>query len=159
GIIPPGNPAGARSPYDKLRAISSEMFGPLSSELRERTGIDNGYRVCGGIDFRVNAADEITVGWKREGIPFEALAPAELRELEPAIAEVPGSPYHLPGMAQVRNPRHLKALHSACASLGVRFTTHVAVTDWEISHDAMVAARLQDGTRRSASQYLIAAGA
>src|SRR5688500_4515795 len=42
GIIPPGNPRQARTPFDLLLATSSEMFGPLSQELRERTGLDNG---------------------------------------------------------------------------------------------------------------------
>src|SRR5436190_1812303 len=47
GIIPPGNPARAVAPFDQLRARSSAMFPGLSDELREATGIDNGYRRCG----------------------------------------------------------------------------------------------------------------
>src|SRR5262245_10695539 len=38
GIIPPGNPAGARTPYDRLRAISSQMYPAISAELADRTG-------------------------------------------------------------------------------------------------------------------------
>ena len=35
GILPPGNPAGARAPLDRLRAESSVMFPGLSAELRQ----------------------------------------------------------------------------------------------------------------------------
>ena len=47
GIIPPGNPDGAVSAYDRLRAVSSSMYFAFSQELHSLTGIDNGYRVCG----------------------------------------------------------------------------------------------------------------
>src|SRR5436190_20334328 len=41
GIIPPGNPGRARTPFDLLRARSSCMYPDLSRALREATGIDN----------------------------------------------------------------------------------------------------------------------
>src|SRR5262245_39127619 len=51
GIIPPGNPDRAATAIDKLRAIGSKQFPGLTAELKERTGIDPGYRACGGIEF------------------------------------------------------------------------------------------------------------
>src|SRR2546421_3164903 len=51
GILPPGNPAHARTPFDQLRAHSVSLFPAFSAELRERTGIDNGYLRCGGLEF------------------------------------------------------------------------------------------------------------
>ena len=51
GILPPGNPAKAKSPYDQLRAHGSRMHAELAAELRDRTGIDNGYLRCGGLEF------------------------------------------------------------------------------------------------------------
>src|SRR5262245_66355707 len=51
GILPPGNPAGAATPIDKLRAIGSVRFPEFSAELRELIGIDNDYSRCGGIEF------------------------------------------------------------------------------------------------------------
>ena len=51
GIIPPGNPDRAGTAYDKLRATSSRMFPEFTRELRALTGIDNGYRQCGGLEF------------------------------------------------------------------------------------------------------------
>ena len=37
--------------YDQLRAHSAALFPALAAELRERTGIDNGYLRCGGLEF------------------------------------------------------------------------------------------------------------
>src|SRR5687768_10704652 len=68
GIIPPGSPAGARTPYDRLRAESSRAFPALTHELRELTGIDNGFRVCGGIEVFERPTPEVTDLWRAEGI-------------------------------------------------------------------------------------------
>src|SRR5262245_41257786 len=59
GIIPPGNPAGAATPIDRLRAIGSACFPGFSAELRELTGLDNGYLRCGGIEFLGEDDEEV----------------------------------------------------------------------------------------------------
>src|SRR5438105_3924430 len=51
GILPPENLAHARTPVEVLRAHSAALFPSLSAELRELTGIDNGYLRCGGLEF------------------------------------------------------------------------------------------------------------
>src|ERR1700736_7000261 len=51
GIVPPGNPAQARTAFDQLRAHSAALYPALSRTLREETGIDNGYVRCGGLAF------------------------------------------------------------------------------------------------------------
>src|SRR5438309_8594590 len=68
GIIPPGNPDRAATPIDKLRAIGSARFPAFSAELRELTGIDNGYRQCGGIEFLRPGDEYVLPLWRAEGI-------------------------------------------------------------------------------------------
>jgi glycine oxidase len=119
GIIPPGNPLGAATPLDRLRAIGSMRFPGFSEELRELTGIDNGYVRCGGIEFLDDEIREVLNLWTQEGIAFEKLPAPALANHEPGVEFAPGEPYLLPGCAQVRNPRHLKALVTACDQLGV----------------------------------------
>src|SRR5215468_5129308 len=84
GILPPGNAAEARTPFDQLRAHSVALFPALSAELRERTGIDNGYRRCGGLEFRGHDAAEEE--WHGEGVACEMLDEAAAQRLEPALA-------------------------------------------------------------------------
>jgi glycine oxidase len=103
GILPPGNPERAATPADRLRGIGSARFPDFSSELRDLTGIDNGYRCCGGIEFLTPEDADVPGVWAAEGIAFERLALAEAKELEP-LGRVEGDPYLLPGCAQVRNP-------------------------------------------------------
>jgi len=127
GIVPPGNAAGAATPIDRLRAIGSMRFPGFSDELRERTGIDNGYLRCGGIEFLSEDDKDALDLWENEGIAFERLSRAALRGYEPAIENASGEPFLLPDCGQVRNPRHLSALITACEQVGVRLHPHAEV--------------------------------
>lgn len=111
GIVPPGNPSLATSPPDQLRAVSSCMMPGLSADLRSQTGIDNGYRRCGGVDWLdPTEVTETTALWASEGLRFSAIGESRGRK-----------GYHLPDTAQVRNPRHLRALTAACGIFHVTF--------------------------------------
>src|SRR5438552_13613758 len=74
GIISPGNPERAATPYDKLRALSSVAYPTLADELRERTGIDPGYRCTGGLEFDDADAPVGPGEWTNEGIAWERVA-------------------------------------------------------------------------------------
>lgn len=158
GILPPGNPDHARTPFDQLRAHSAALFPTLSAELRERTGIDNGYVRCGGLELLEVESETAAQEWRGEGIAFEKLNEKELRRLEPAIALGLGTAYHLPDMAQLRNPRHLKALLAGCESNGVRLRPGCPVQGFERQGDRVTAIRTGTGLLQ-AGRFLLAAGA
>lgn len=159
GIIPPGNPERAATPYDRLRAVSSRAFADLSAELRERTGIDNGYRVCGGIEVFEHPAPHVMRLWQTEGIEFVSFDGARLRQMEPALRLTASEVYHLPGMAQVRNPRHLKALVTACEQAGVRIEANVPVVRFRTAGNRVAAAVTETGAEQPTDRLLIASGA
>ncbi|MSR55635.1 MAG: FAD-dependent oxidoreductase [Gemmataceae bacterium] len=171
GIIPPGNLSRAVTLYDQLRASSSEEFPSFSSELLERTGIDNGYRICGGIEVFGKDADEATRLWEEERILFEPLSLADPSgsgrarsvcagaRLEPHLHLPPGAAYLLPGMAQVRNPWHLRALVSACESLGIKMTPNTPIVRMRTSGNRIEAAADESGIEYLADKYLFASGA
>ena len=159
GIIPPGDPDRAATPADRLRAVGSARFPALSAELRELTGIDNGYLRCGGIEFLHPADEYVLPLWRAEGIAFERLTRDGLKKLEPAVDDVAGEPYLLPGCAQVRNPWHLRALVAACERIGVRLRPHEPVGKFITDNRRVTAVRLNDGREVSAGSFLIAAGA
>ncbi|HKB35303.1 MAG TPA: FAD-dependent oxidoreductase, partial [Gemmataceae bacterium] len=106
GILPPGNPARAKAPYDQLRAHSAALHPELAAELREQTSLDNGYVRCGGLDLDEDLGFAVAA-WEQEGIAYERLDANALRRLEPALSPDFDGAYHLPEMAQLRNPRHL----------------------------------------------------
>ena len=162
GIIPPGNSSRAATAYDRLRASSSEAFPSLSAELRERTGIDNGYRLCGGIEVFDQNADEAIRLWEAEGIEF--LPPRFIEggddcPLEAQLSLPLGNAYHLHGMAQVRNPWHIRALVAACESLGVKLFPHTPIGRIRTAATRIEAAIDESGIEHHAGKYLFASGA
>jgi len=159
GIIPPGNPDGADTPYDRLRAESARAYPSLSAELRDRTGIDNGYRVCGGIEVFERPTPEVTGLWQAEGIDFVSVGADNLHRLEPNASVSAAEVYHLPGMAQVRNPWHLRALVAACEQLGVTVESDVPVARMRTAGSRVVAAVSESGSEWIAGRYLVASGA
>ncbi len=158
GIIPPAGERPARTPFDRLRAFSSAMYPDLSRCLREQTGIDNGYYVCGGLELDEPAHPLPVEEWRAEGIVFRELEGAALRAVEPALSPALPRAYHLPGMAQVRNPRHLKALIVACQTEGVRLHPRRAATGFVRTGRRVDAVQTDQGLL-SAGQFLVTAGA
>ena len=114
GILPPGNPGRAGTPIDELRAQSAAMFPSLSAELREQTGIDNGYLRSGGLELFDAGGESIAEAWRVEGVTYEVVQDRELFRLEPALARGLGPAYFLPDMAQLRNPRRAAAVRAPC---------------------------------------------
>lgn len=157
GIIPPGRPEGTTTPFDRLRALSAAMFPDLTAELREQTGVDVGYRRSGGLEF---AADEAvdTDAWQREGVVWTRCTADDLRRLEPRLDPASGPAYHLPDMAQVRNPWYLRAFLAAGAARGVRIRPGCPVFGLEGGGGRIRAVQTGDG-RFAAEQYVICAGA
>jgi glycine oxidase len=158
GILPPGDPSHARTPFDQLRAHSAALFPSLSAELRERTGIDNGYLRCGGLEIAGAADDAADEEWRGEGVAFEVLDRKALQAFEPAVAPAFKTAYHLPDLAQLRNPRHLKALLAGCAALGVVLRPGCPVHGLEVRGERVTAAHTAQG-RIEVGRYLMAAGA
>jgi glycine oxidase len=158
GILPPGNPACARTPFDQLRAHSVTMLRKLSEELKSLTGIDNGYLASGGLEFLGHHADAAAEEWRGEGIEAQRLTAKELQVLEPAVAPDLGSALLIPGMSQLRNPWHMRALIAACRSLGVALSPHQRVHALVRQGDRINAVRTAAGDV-PVSQVVVAAGA
>lgn len=158
GILPPGNPGQAKTPLDQLRARSAALFPMLSAELRERTGMDNGYLRSGGLEFTCAEEEAESNEWRAEGVAVETIAGEALARLEPALAPSVGEAHHLPDMAQVRNPRHLKALLAGCQRFGVLLRPGVPAYRFE-RQGSKITAVVTDGGQIPAAKFLVAAGA
>ncbi|MCS7166813.1 MAG: glycine oxidase ThiO [Gemmatales bacterium] len=165
GIISPGHPRRARSPLGRLRALSASMFAELSAELREQTGLDNGYWPCGGLELRRShdaleraRIETILREEQGEGATCELLEGEQLRHKEPALAEtLPGAIY-FPEMAQIRNPWHIRALIAACNQLHVELRAYSPVSDLVTDKHCITAAWTPQ-ERLIADKYVICAGA
>ncbi|MGH7170972.1 MAG: glycine oxidase ThiO [Gemmataceae bacterium] len=158
GIISPGNLEHAGTAMDQLRARSAALFPVLSRKLREQTGIDNGYAVCGGLEFITRADENASEEWRGEGDAFQELTGDELRRRYPYLAPGLDRAYFLPEMAQVRNPRHVRALEAVCAARGVSMRRHCPARRL-VRNGGRIEAVETDQGRLNAERYLIATGA
>ncbi|WZO99597.1 glycine oxidase ThiO [Isosphaeraceae bacterium EP7] len=133
GMIAPEQTNPRINPIAALRARSAALFPAWTEWLRAETGIDNGYRRTGGVDVAITDRDELdlktTAGrWRVEGIAYERLVPSEFHRVEPGLGPSIRLAYFLPDRAQIRNPRHVRALVEACRARGVTLLEGRAVT-------------------------------
>lgn len=137
GILPPANRVLAAHPLDQLRGLSAELHAAWAEQLRELTGIDTGYRKCGGLYVAGSLGESAALrgmmsAAEEEGVRAERLTADEAVHLEPQLAEALASgriraAYFLPDEAQLRNPWHLVALAEACRRAGVNLLTDTEV--------------------------------
>lgn len=162
GILPPGNPDSAASSEARLRAASHVLWPALSARLKGETGIDNGFRRCGGLEVRVqgpgDSLDDEMAAWRREGVCVEPLDGHSLRRLETGLNPEIECAYRLPEMGQVRNPRHLKALTALAAKRGVKLLAGTPAYGFERTDEKVVAVETNGG-KIAAGQFVIAGGA
>jgi glycine oxidase len=168
GILPPATLRPEDHPLDQLRGLACELHPQWAAELKELTGIDTGYRRCGGLYLsRTGGEAAALAAWAEvehaAGIEVVRLSAAELMESEPGLGparsgteySVLSTQYLLPGESQLRNPRHLKALVAACHRAGVTITPNVPA--FVVRNGDLVELRTP-GDQLKASQYCFTAG-
>jgi glycine oxidase len=168
GILPPGNPRAARTPDDQIAGLAYELHPQWSERLREETGIDNGYRRCGGLYLATDAQGEQELQWHGDywralEVSAERLSSAEVAQLEPALApngksSTIRSALWLREEAQLRNPRHLKALEAGCRQRGVRISADTTAEGFDVRGGRVHAVRTSNGLL-SAETVCVAGGA
>ncbi len=162
GIIPPGNVERAQTPNDKLRSKGAQLHPLLHQELFEETGIDNGYRMSGGLE--IVPKEELTdperiLGWRQEGLPLAFLDPKDWGAFPGLDLSAQRSAVQFPTMAQVRNPRHLKALEKATAKKGVQHFPNTEISQIESVGDRITVVHDKQGNRFHPEKVLFATGA
>lgn len=167
GMLPPGRLKGATTAEARLRAFSAGLWDGWAAALQSETGVDTGYRRCGGLHVtapgEVRASNESTLfheirEWVREGVEVHERRGAALRNVEPALAPAVQDGYLLPGMAQVRNPRLVRALVAGCVMRGVELVSGTPVTGFRRTGDRIAAVETSSGTV-SADRFCVTGGA
>jgi glycine oxidase len=150
-----------RHGWTQLRGLSFDLWPKLSAELRDASGIDNHFLVCGGVEvppFGDLMARVPTKEWFFGGVRQERVWRDRLREIEPLLDSAFPTAAYLPDLAQVRNPRHLRALATACAGRGVRLLPNWPVLGLARVGPRVVAVDSHSG-RLFADRILLASGA
>lgn len=158
GMLPPAKTSGPAALRELMRR-SVHRWPSLSAELHSLTGIDNQYSQCGAIQISTHAELAADMQkWIAEDVPVRQFSPVQLQALEPAMNVDPHPAFELPTMSQVRNPRHLQALISACQKQAVELHANCEVKQFRLR-----GTRIRSVTTRNnehaADQVVLAAGA
>ncbi|MGN6547335.1 MAG: glycine oxidase ThiO [Aureliella sp.] len=168
GILPPTATRGCENdPLEQLRSLSHRLLKEWGERLGEETGIDTGWRPCGGIYLATTPAEAATLAanklwWDELGIEAHRWNSNDLVEHEPALSALAHSDalravWWLPGECQLRTPHHVRALAVACRQRGVSIIEQCPVTAIEQSAGRAVAVQTPTG-RLAARNICITAG-
>jgi len=113
-------------PWDSPQEIwsmvkdSQREYPEICEELKEETRIDPQWVQSGLINFDQTTRDKLNEWASKTGLEYYKLDAHQTAEIEPAIGYTFESAIWLPTVAQVRNPRLLKALKKSLLQNGVR---------------------------------------
>jgi len=162
GMIPPGEVHLASPGYRQLAIASSALWPEFSARVEELTGISDEYHRCGAIilppEDDPSALDDEIADWHTQEIETRSLDQDQIRQTSSRFSSELQSAYLLPGQAQVRNPRHLKALIAGCRKLGLQIHEGEAIEQLDIRGDRLAAVRSASEVFEG-EQFLITAGA
>ncbi|MBI2911984.1 MAG: glycine oxidase ThiO [Chloroflexi bacterium] len=163
GMLSPPSETALPAPLYELGLASLRLFADLAPDLKERTGIDVGYRILGKLRLALSEAEvpelraaanwQAKVGWPRTWLEGQALADAEpqaARAVAGILSQVEG---------QVNPARLLAALRSAATGMGARFQTGVQVTGLVGDGGRVRGVVSATGERYAGDQVVLAAGA
>lgn len=122
GIISPLYPWRYDAAVTRLAQWSQQAYSPLCASLCADTGIDPQWSQD-GLLIETDEPEQ-AIAWAEEfGQPMQAVDNKAMREIEPAFADPAATGIWMPDVAQVRNPRLLKALKAFLVQRGVSFST------------------------------------
>lgn len=162
GIIAPLAETPSSDASSQLRYRSAAAYEPWSRRLLEETGIDNGYRRSGGVDLVATEEEDealhaMTGRWRKDGVCFERMTSNDFERVEPALNRNLRALYFLPDRAQVRNPRHLRALRASLRLRGARVLEDCEVIRLREKGGRIVSIQTNDDDL-SCSSVVVAAG-
>jgi glycine oxidase len=136
----------------RLAHRSMDMFADAAAMLHSATGIDPEYRRSGMLLLPPYQAEVATQWCVQHHV---AIQPVDTGDYLQAMK---GEGLLLPEVAQVRNPRLLRALRSRVEMLGGVFLEQREVQKFEITGDCVTGLQTAQG-RLTADAYIVAAGA
>jgi glycine oxidase len=156
GILSPLCPWDYRESVTRLAQRGMDMFGDAAAILHDTTGIDPEYQRS-GMMVLPPCQSEVATQWCAQ----HRIAPQQVNLADhlPGYSQKhQGSGLLLPEVAQVRNPRLLRALRARVEMLGGVILEQHEVQQFEIKGERVVALQTTQG-KLVAQTYILAAGA
>ncbi len=158
GILSPLYPWRYPHALTALVHWSQARFPRLAAALTEETGIDPEWTPSGMV-YLGGTETEAALAWAASvGQTVEPLTPPQALELEPALAHPGTCALWMPEIAQIRNPRLLRALRAAVVRAGVSVLEDTEVLGLAVSAGRVRGVRSSRG-RFEAPRVVVAGGA
>ncbi len=159
GILSPLYPWRYSDHVNTLARYGQKEYPKLCKTLSEKTGVDPQY-IQSGLLIHAPSEEEQALSWAEQWKLTAELVEAErIAELEPARADPPSPMLWFPEIAQVRNPRLMKALIEALAQAGVEVREEMEVTSLEPWDNGILRLHTAGGEKILAERVVVCAGA
>jgi glycine oxidase len=158
GILSPLYPWRYPEPVNRLAFYSQSRYEALCQDLLNETGLDPEWTQSGLL---MLAPDDKCEGleWAQQSAAFmDRIDSVGIHEVEPALTGIPDFALWMPEVAQVRNPRLVKALRRSLELRGISLSERVQVTEVLTSEGTVSGVNTDQGIFR-ADQVLVAGGA
>ncbi len=159
GILSPLYPWREAPAVNDLAVAGAGLYPALAQELADVTGIDPEWRRCGLVALNVDD-QALAIKWaRRRGFEMSVLTASEIAVLEPRINAQQNSALYRPNVAQIRNPRLLKALQQDLQMSGVEMLADEEVVAIETAGERVNGLRTAKGTLYKCGSAVVANGA
>jgi glycine oxidase len=159
GIVSPLYPWRYSAAVTALAHWSQDFYPGLGQRLLAQTGVDPEVHVTGLYWLDLDDEAEALVWAQREGRPLYSVDIAEAYRDVPVLGSGFERAIHMPGVANVRNPRLVKALRAALAAMpNVELREHCPVTGF-IQENGQIRGVTTAGGEIRAERVVLAAGA
>ena len=160
GILSPLYPWHYPDAVNVLAWKSQQLYPDLVQDLKIQSGIDAEINQCGLLMLDPKEIDPATAWAKLHGVNLQIVGKNEVQQRIPAISPhcLPNHSIWMPDIAQVRNPRFLKALVASLRMRGVELYENSPVDNFVIA-DQQIRAVVTDKSEFPCSTATVACGA
>lgn len=159
GILSPLYPWRYVDAVNRLAAIGQVLYPELAQELTAATGIDPEWRRCGLIVLDAANPEPATTWAGRWQVDVEVLTPSDLSLREPRLATQNVPALAMPAVAQIRNPRFIKAMQAYLQQSDVHLHADDEVVSIESRQGRVVGVKTASGKFHEGGNVIIANGA
>ncbi|HZE18054.1 MAG TPA: FAD-dependent oxidoreductase, partial [Mycobacterium sp.] len=158
GIISPLYPWRYPDAVSRLANWGQSRYEALAEALRQESGIDPEWTLSGMLVLD-DAETEQALNWARRfETRIEVVGAREVTAAEPAVSARFDDGLWMPDIAQIRNPRLVKAARGALGTCGVDLQEGIEVVDLLVANGRVQGVETSGG-KRWADRVVIAAGA
>jgi len=159
GILSPLHPWRYPDEVGQLAKIGHQTYPQIARELFEESGVDPQYLRSGLLVLNSHEQAQALAWAEKWSMNLSVLTDADsIQAIAPGVADTFEQGLWLPDIAQMRNPRLVKAARGSLDSLGIKYHEHTSVEKLNI-HNAKINSVIANGKTYHTNQVLIAGGA